>query len=416
MRNCTYRILAEGQERCNDTRKTGINNNDLIIGPSGAGKTRSYVKPNIMQANESMIIADTKGSLLSEVGPILEKRGYHIIKIDFTDMMESCGYNPLAYIRYNEKTGKYMEQDMMSVATCLVPIEDPQQPFWELCARMYVASMIGYVMECLPEEEHTIEYVANLFAEMPTGNFEKLFKELGEENPDSFAYKKFRMVDGTEKADKMYESIRGIIAQKLDGLIYDGPLQMYKNPEQVDFKRLGKEKTAVFLNISDTDRSSDKLVNLFYTQALQNLCFSADKDYPDHRLPVPVRFILDDFAANVYIPDFDKIISVIRSREIYVSVILQSISQLEGLYGHAQAMTIINNCDNCLYLGGQDVETARYMSMKANKTVDNILNLPLDDAYLFTRGAAPMKVRKYDIRSHSCYGELKGEEWEEFSM
>ena len=133
---------------------------------------------------------------------------------------------------------------------------------------------------------------------------------------------------------------------------------------------------------------------LFRSQALQGLCRSADRDYPDHRLPVSVRFILDDFATNTVIPDFDSIISVIRSREIYVSIIIQSLSQLEGLYGHAKAMTIINNCDNCLYLGGQDVETASYFSLKMNRTVDTILNLPLDAAILFTRGQRPRRVEK----------------------
>lgn len=406
MRNNTYRILAAGQMRCNDTWKTGINNNDLIIGPSGAGKTRSYVKPNMMQANESMIIADTKGSLIQEVGPVLEKEGYRIVKIDFTDMLDSWGYNPLDYIRYNEKTGKYIEQDIMSIAACFVPTEDLRDPFWENAARMYLASMIGYVMECLPQEEHTPEYVAKLFAEMNTENFDCLFEELEQRNPDSFAFKKYAMFKGIKTADKMHESIRGILAEKLDPLIYDGPLAMYNDPRKVDFKSLGREKTALFLIISDTDRSSDKLVNLFYTQALQALCSSADKDYPDHRLPVPVRFILDDFAANVYIPDFDKIISIIRSREIYASIVLQSLSQLEGLYGHNKAMTIVNNCDNCLYLGGQDVDTARYIAVKANKATDSILNMPLNEAYLFTRGSAPRKVVKYDIRQHERYKEL----------
>ena len=117
-------------------------------------------------------------------------------------------------------------------------------------------------------------------------------------------------------------------------------------------------------------------------------------------------FILDDFATNAYIPNFDKIISVIRSREIYVSIILQSLSQLEDMYGHAKAMTIINNCDNFLYLGGQDVETVRYIAVKANKTADTILNMPLNEAYLFTRGVLPKKVQKYDIKFHERYCQL----------
>lgn len=412
MRNNTFRILADGQTICNDTWKTGLNNNDMIIGPSGAGKTRSYVKPNIMQANESMIIADTKGALLQEVGPVLRASGYHVINMDFTDLGSSYGYNPLDYIRFDKETGKFREQDIMLMAACLAPIETDKDPFWEKSARMYLACMIGYVLECLPKEEHTLEYVAKLYEEMlvPQGmkesNFQKLLKELEARDPDGFTYKKYKLFATSCSAEKTYECIRMFLAEKLDTLIFDGPIRMYNSSRRIDFRELGRKKTAVFLNISDTDRSMDTLVNLFYTQALQALCSSADKDYPDHRLPVPVRFILDDFAANVYIPDFDKIISVIRSREIYVSIILQSISQLEGLYGHEKAMTIINNCDNLLYLGGQDVETARYIGCKSNKTADTILNMPLNEAYLFTRGARPKKVVKYDIQKHARYGEL----------
>lgn len=412
MRNATYRILAEGQLMNNDTWATGINNNDLIIGPSGAGKTRGYVKPNILQCNESMIVADTKGSLIQEVGPVLKSHGYKVINIDFTDMLGSYGYNPLDYIRYDKGREKYVEQDIMTIAKSLVPLECRKEPFWDYAAEMYLSSMIGYVLECLPRQEHTLEYVAKLFAEMGAGqrgaipNGVKLFQELGAQNPDSFAYRQFSMYSVTMGAERMHASILGILAEKLGPLTYDGPLAMYRKTDRVDFKALGREKTAVFLTISDTDRSSDRLVNLFYTQALQALCTSADRDYPNHRLPVPVRFILDDFATNTCIPDFDNIISVIRSREVYVSIIIQSISQLNALYGPEKAQTIINNCDNCLYLGGQDVETARYIGVKANRTADSILNMPLEDAYLFTRGKAPQKVRKYDIRHHKRYREL----------
>ena len=160
---------------------------------------------------------------------------------------------------------------------------------------------------------------------------------------------------------------------------------------------MGKHKTALFLTISDTDRSMDRLTNLFYTQALHELCNSADQDYKDHRLAVPVRVILDDFAANVYIPDFDKIISIIRSREVSVSIILQSLSQLESMYGGARAKTILNNCDHCLYLGGQDVDTAKYMSIKTNKSINSILNMQLNAAWMFERGTVPQQVEKYRL-------------------
>lgn len=406
MRNSTYRILANQRFMNNNTWQTGLNNNDLIIGPSGSGKTRGYVKPNIMQCNESMIITDPKGNLKKDLGGILRKEGYEVINIDFTNLETSYGYNPLDFIRYDSKKEKYCEQDIITVSACLVPIEDHKDPFWELSARMYLESMIGYALECLPEEEHNLCSVMALFAEMGTGKFERLFMELTELNPDSFAAARFNMYKRTATAEKMYESIRGVLSEKLSILSFDGLIAAFQRCHRINFAELGKKKTAVFLTISDTDRSMDRLANLFYTQALQSLCNSADTEYPDHRLKIPVRLILDDFAANVCIPDFDRIISVIRSREIYVSIILQSISQLESLYGHAKAMTILNNCDNCLYLGGQDVETARYISIKANKSISNILNMPLDNAWLFTRGRLPQMVQKFDLKQHERYDRL----------
>lgn len=166
-----------------------------------------------------------------------------------------------------------------------------------------------------------------------------------------------------------------------------------------------KRKTALFLSVSDSDRSQDALINIFYTQALQYLMAAADRQ-PNSRLPIPVRFILDDFSTNTVIPDFDKIISVIRSREIYVSIVIQSLSQLEGLYGYAKAQTIINNCDHCLYLGGTDTQTARYFAEKFNCQVSTVLNLPLDTMFIFERGSEPRKVQKYELAQDEVYHSL----------
>lgn len=412
MSETTYRILAENQMRNNDTWVTGLNNNDIIIGTSGCGKTRSYVLPNILQSNESMIITDTKNNLKNKTEAILRQDGYKIIHIDFTDCYSSYGYNPLDYISYDAKRNCYREQDIMTVAACLIPIENKREPFWELSARLYLESLIAYVLECLPEEEHTLYYVVQLFGEMGTGSFERLFMELEQLNPDSFAVNRYRLYNRSARAERTYESIRSILAEKLSVMAFDGTQALFNRSERIQFADLGREKSAVFLSISDTDRSMDRLANLFYTQAIHTLCNSADKDYPDNRLEIPVRIILDDFASNTHIPDFDKIISVIRSRAMTVSIILQSLSQLES-YGHDKALTILNNCDNLLYLGGQDVETARYISYKANKPVSKILNMPLADAWLFTRGAEPEQVKKYNLKNHKKYDKLKGESKDE---
>ena len=215
----------------------------------------------------------------------------------------------------------------------------------------------------------------------------------------------------TKAADRTYASIQGILAEKLSAFTFSGPQFLLDHPQKINLPDIGERKTAVFLHISDTDRSMDRIAALLYTQALQVLCSSADAQ-PTRRLKVPVRLILDDFAAaaDACIPDFDKITSVIRSREISVSVILQSLSQLEASYGHSKAMTIVNNCDHLLYLGGQDMETARYVATRANKSMTRILQMPLGYAWLFGRGADPRQVQKFNLSDLPLYPELEDEQ------
>ena len=405
-----YRILADGHTVHNDTWQTGLNNNDIIIGPSGAGKTRGYVKPNIlqtaMQGKESMIITDTKGQLCRELGGLLRQHGYNVLELNLADCSRSCcGYNPLEFVRYDKASDSYNTQDIMRIAAILTPVES-NDAFWDYYARQLLAAMISYVLECLPRCEHNLNTVVRLFRETGTKNFDKLFAELSEIAPDSFAATQYQMFRLSQSAEKMYSSTLGILAEKLSVFAVGGVTKLFTHPQRVRFYDLANKKTAVFLRISDTDRSMDRLATLFYTQALQNLCGYADRQ-PGGRLPVPVRLYLDDFAAaaDCCIPDFDKITSVIRSREISVSVILQSLSQLEAAYSHAKALTILNNADHLLYLGGQDVETAKYISIKADKSVSTVLNMPLDCAYLFTRGKKPEQVRKYTLENHPLYAE-----------
>lgn len=404
----TYRILADGHTVSNDTWQTGLNNNDLIIGPSGAGKTRGYVKPNILQCNESMVITDTKGALCSDIGPVLTQAGYKVMEINLADCaLSPYGYNPLAYIR-KDNDGNYQEQDILTLAACMVPIESRHDPYWENMARICLESALSYVLEALPEDECHLGSVVRLAGEMgKNGKYKKLMEELEVIDPDSFALSRYRMFQSVSiDAERTAACIFSFLATKLAPCSFSGARRIFNNPKRINIKELGRKKTAVFLTISDTDDSMYRLANVFYTQALHTLCSLADKS-PGHRLKVPVRFYLDDFASNVVIPDFDRIISVIRSREISVSVIIQSLSQLESLYGHPKAMTILNNCDNLLCLGaGRDIETARYISHQVNKPVSAILNTPLDSAWLLTRGEAAHKVTKYDLKSHRLYNRL----------
>ena len=395
------RILAEGVFVSNDGRTTGLNGNDAIIGASGSGKTRSYVKPNLLCGQGSFIVADTKGELCRSLRTALEGRGYEVQLVDLTNMAASpWGYNPLRFVR-RDAGGRPAPQDVMALAGALSPQERQDDPFWDESARLQLSALIGYVLEALPEDERHLGSVAEMFSRADARGklLGRLFDERETVDPRSFAAQKWRMARSVMESEKTQGCIQGFMAQKLDSFVYEAPIAMFTKAEQVDFAELGRRKIALFVNVSDTDRSHDRLVNMLYTQALHELIRAADAER-EHRLRVPVRIVLDDFAANSVIPDFDRIVSVVRSRGISVSIIIQSLSQLSAMYDEARASTILNNCDHCLYLGGQDVETARFIGAKADKPIGTVLALPVGSAYLFERGARPRLVRQFDLARH----------------
>ena len=427
------RIFALDRTLSEDTRETGLNNNVLVTGITGCGKTGGYVEPNLLNTGGSIVVADTKGMLYKKYARFMEKRGYRTVCIDFVHPERSAPYNPLdavASVTYMEpmdfrvydvltdrhivideddedfigyEAEGYRELDLLAIAKLLIPDEvSIKEMFWADAARNVMVSLMAYVIECLPEKQRHLGSVANLYRNMTAeigANYRKpewegvsFFCELEEKNPKSFAVKAYHMYSSSFLTERTWASIQQFVSNALT--IFD-PRENHRLlcKKGMNLADLGREKTALFVNISDTDRSMDTIVNLFYTQLFQVLCREADAQ-EEYCLKVPVHIILDDFAANVYIPDFDKIISVIRSRDISVSVILQSVSQLEAMYEKAKASTIINNCDSMLYMGGQDVDTARFFAEKAGKLPETILKLKRDEAWLFTRGQDPALVKK----------------------
>ena len=392
MQNTSDRILSDGVRVCNNTWITGRNNNDLIIGPSGAGKTTGYVLPNILNSAESMIIVDTKGNLYHKTADHLRQKGYTVFLLDFTDIQNSpVGYNPLDFI-HRDEMGEPNEQDIMTISQAILPDESvSNDPFWSRISRLVLETAVAYILDFTSDT--TLTSVSTLLAELTTGKLDRLLEEVGAIAPDSLCYRRYAMWRNMRQAEKMTASVAGILAEAMAVLSSRGAQRLYADPVRVNFQSVANHKTAVFLNVSDTDAAQYNLVSLFYSQALHALSDYADRR-PGNRLPIPVRLYLDDFASNLVIPEFDKIISVIRSREISVSIMLQSITQLNTMYGEDRAKTIIANCDHCLLLGCNDVDTARYFSVKANTSLHRILDMSLDSAWLFERGSEARQVSK----------------------
>jgi len=424
--NNSFRILASGVEVSSDCTKTFLNNNDLVIGTTGCGKTRGYVAPLLANAcNETLIVTDPKGDLRRRFSGYLSDKGFQIYDIDFADMVNSPdGYNPFDFVSRNPSTGRYVEQDIVTIASEVVTMDNKLQPYFEENARVLMCALIAYVLEQYEEDKQDLKTLADIFGSCVTEQkfrfnreadsgeklLSDLFKPLEITNPDStalFFWRMYRKIIGTDNTDK---SIQSVLSGKLSSLAYEGPANLFRAKRRINIKDIVTMPSVVFIKTADTKYTMDNIIGLLFTQLLDKLCEYADYNCPDQRLPIPVRLVLDDFGANTKIEAFDRIISVIRSRNIAVSIILQSITQLDSIYGPENARTIINNCDHMLYLGGTDEVTAESISRRTNRSAYSILNMGLKDAYLFERGRAPQKVIRFDISEHPDYRIIYGPE------
>lgn len=407
-----FRILAEGHYALNNDLESRLNNNDLIIGGSGSGKTGGYVVPNLRCPYGSFLVMDTKGQLWKMLAPGLRRQGYEVRLLDFVEPERSQGYNPLDYlrpVRDRKRLEHFNCRDITSLATLMVPdLEGDKDPFWRNNARTVLTFLLSFTMEALPPEERCLASVAELYRCISSQDSLKRMQLWCSMHPGSFTDRKYRMFAEVIRSDRTWACIEQFVAEALD--IYDLPeaAPIFGSRKAcIDLHSIGRKKTAVFVNVSDTDRYADRMVSLFYSQAMQVLCRDADQ-MPDGRLPVPVRFLMDDFASSVYIENFDRIISVIRSRNISASVILQSLPQLETRYSHAQAQTIVTNCDHVLYLGGQDLDTAEYIGNRVGRTADHVLLLPDDKAYLLVRGRRGEMVDR--VTPYGIHAQLQPQE------
>lgn len=404
------------------------NLNTVVIGGSGAGKSRFYAKPNIMQCSCSYIVLDPKGELLRDLGALLEKEGYVIKVIDLIDMEKSHGYNPFHYIK--------SDIDILKLITNLIQNttnKDAQQgdQFWTEAEKLLLETIFLYLYHEAPKYEQNFEMVMEMIAsiEVKEDNedyvsvFDELFERLAMKDPNSIAYK---MYDSFKKAaGKTIKSILISVGSRLASFHFS-EVGKITHHDELELELIGERKTALFAIIPDNDTSFNFLVGMLYTQLFQILYYDAkDKG----KLPIPVHFVMDEFA-NVALPNgFDNLLTTMRSRNIFVSIIIQNLSQLKKLYKDTWE-TIVGNCDQLYYLGGNEQSTHKYISEYIGKetidtntygktsgmhgnystnfqqtgrdllTADEVRMLDNDYGLLFMRGERVIVDLKYDLLKH----------------
>ena len=352
--------------------KYARNKNILVIGGSGSGKTRFFCKPSLLQCHSSYVVTDPKGTILNEVGRLLERKKYRIKSLNLINFKKSMRYNPLAYIR--------SEKDILKLVNALIMNTKGEgdksgEDFWVKAERLYYSALIGYIWyEATEDEKNFITLLDLINASEAREDDEEyqspvdlLFADLEEKDPDHFAvkqYKKFKMAAG-----KTLKSILISCGARLAPFDIK-ELRELMAYDELELDTLGDSKAALFVIISDTDSTFNFVAALMYSQLFNLLCDKAD-DFYGGRLPVHVRLLLDEFANIGQIPAFDKLIATIRSREISASIILQSQSQLKAIYKDS-ADTIVGNCDSTLFLGGKEKTTLKEISeLLGKETIDS---------------------------------------------
>ena len=415
--------------------KYARNKNVVVIGGSGSGKTRFFVKPNLMQMHSSYVVTDPKGTVLLEVGRMLQKGGYEIKVLNTINFKKSMHYNPFVYIR--------SEKDILKLVNTIIANtkgdgDKSGEDFWVKAEKLYYQALIGYIWYEAPDEEKNIitllEMINASEAREDDENFKNavdlMFDELEQREPEHFAvrqYKKYKLAAG-----KTAKSILISCGTRLAPFDI-AELREVMSYDELELDSLGERKTALFIIPSDTDGTFDFVTALCVSQMMNILCTKADDEYGG-RLPIHVRCLFDEFA-NIKIPDMQRLIAVIRSREISACLILQSQSQLKAIYkDHAD--TILGNCDATLFLGGKESSTLKEMSEMLGKETIDLYNtsdtrgtsrsyginyqktgkelmskdeLAVMDGgkcILQLRGVRPFFSNKFDITKHKRYREL----------
>ena len=373
--------------------KNARNKNVLVVGGSGSGKTRFWLKPNLLQCHSSYVVTDPKGSIVIECGNALLQKGYKLKIFNTINFSKSMKYNPMAYI--------HSEKDILKLVTALMTNTKGEgqggDPFWDKAERLLLVSLIAYLHYEAPVEEQNFATLLEMLNTMQVSEDDEtyqnpvdlLFEDLGKKKPKSFAVRQYKLYKLA--AGKTLKSILISCGARLAPFDIK-ELRDLMEYDELELDTLGDQKTALFVILSDTDSTFNFVAALMYSQLFNLLCDKAD-DFYGGRLPVHVRLILDEFANIGQIPNFNKLIATIRSREISASIILQSQSQLKTIYKDA-ADTIVGNCDSTLFLGGKEKSTLKEISELLGKETIDLYNQSENRGSQVSHGLSYQKLGK----------------------
>lgn len=404
-------ILGKDCAFSTDTKETGLYNNVIGCGPSGCGKTTSIVEPRLLETfHDNLFVPVTKRRIVDEYRDLLINRGYKVEEMNFVDpLMSTRGFNPLASVK--------SDLEIYSLARAIVLADHGTRtktidPYWDNSSAALLTAEIAMVISKLGRKAtftdvmdyHNLISVDDSVSDNYITEADSDFAAMKKKNPNSLAvscWNTFRSAS-SKTAGNILSTLNSTL---LTLCVKEIRNFMSANISQFDFKQFAEEKTVLFLVTSPMNSALNTFINLFYTLAFRSL-FEYAESCPDGVLPIPVQIICDDFATGCRIDEFAQKISVFGAKRMSVMLMIQSESQLTGLYGEYDATTILNNCDTYVYMGGMDLATCKSISARMNIPLEDVLYMPVGQEFVFRRGSKPIVTTRYNKRENSHYQEL----------
>lgn len=407
-------ILGEGPHAIysTDSNVTGLNNNVIVCASSGGGKTMSIMEPRLLETfQSSLIVTVTKRRIVEKYKTVFQERGYNVLDLNFIKPEQSnITYDPIQYISsYSDIT--FLAESIVK-SNPRKHFSTSADPYWDDAAISLLSALIAYTMMTACWATFSDVLKLNDELTITDGNngiqtsLDEKFAKIARRDPHCFAvtcWNSFKVLP-----IKTASCVYGTLNTTIDTIFSPELRKMISKKEKVDFEKLATNKTILFVSTSAVNPALNCFVNMFYAQMFKQL-FEYAESLPSGKLPIPVSVLADDFATGSRILNFPEYISIFREKQISVMILLQSESQLERMYGYDDAITIINNCDTYIYLGGMDLKTCRSMSERLNVPLEEILYMPIAQEIIFRRGQKPIVTQRYNILNNKTYQKITRE-------